>query len=259
MEKQKYDTGYALSGGFIKGFAHLGALQALHEYGFTPDIISGVSAGSIIGALYADGNEPYHILGFFDKLSFTDLTLFSIRDHGIFKLDSLVDFLRGHLHARRIEDLKIPMIITATDFDHGVSMHFREGDLAERIAASCCLPILFAPRRIDGVYYVDGGLLMNLPVTTLRPLCRTVVAINVSTLPSQAIDMSFVDIALRSYNLMFQANSILQKEQCDLLIEPQGLDVYGNNDLDKAEEIFGRGYDAAVEALQSERGKRLPR
>ena len=100
---------------------------------------------------------------------------------------------------------------------------------------------------------------MNLPVTTLRPLCRTVVAINVSTLPSQAIDMSFVDIALRSYNLMFQANSILQKEQCDLLIEPQGLDVYGNNDLDKAEEIFGRGYDAAVEALQSERGKRLPR
>ena len=92
--------------------------------------------------------------------------------------------------------------------------------------------------KTDGVYYVDGGLLMNLPVTTLRPLCRTVVAINVSTLPSQAIDMSFVDIALRSYNLMFQANSILQKEQCDLLIEPQGLDVYGNNDLDKAEEIF---------------------
>ena len=76
MEKQKYDTGYALSGGFIKGFAHLGALQALHEYGFTPDIISGVSAGSIIGALYADGNEPYHILGFFDKLSFTDLMSF---------------------------------------------------------------------------------------------------------------------------------------------------------------------------------------
>ena len=61
MEKQKYDTGYALSGGFIKGFAHLGALQALHEYGFTPDIISGVSAGSIIGALYADFAQIRHV------------------------------------------------------------------------------------------------------------------------------------------------------------------------------------------------------
>lgn len=255
MDNHTFDMGFALSGGFIKGFAHLGALQALHEYGVHPDIVSGVSAGSIIGAFYADGNEPYDILGFFDRLSFTDLTSFSIKEHGIFKLDSLVDFLRSHLHARRIEELKIPMIITATDFDHGVSVHFDRGELAERIAASCCLPILFAPRRIDGVYYVDGGLLMNLPVTTLRPLCRRVVAINVSTLPSERGEMGFVDIALRSYNLMFQANSILQKQQCDLLIEPQGLDIYGNNDLDKAEEIFGRGYDAAMAVLEKGRDR----
>jgi len=58
--------GYALSGGFIKGFAHLGVIQALLEYDIKPDIISGVSAGSLVGALYADGNEPHQVVEFFN-------------------------------------------------------------------------------------------------------------------------------------------------------------------------------------------------
>ena len=61
MNEFKYNIGYALSGGFIKGFAHLGIMQALHEHGIRPEILSGVSAGALAAVFYADGKEPYHM------------------------------------------------------------------------------------------------------------------------------------------------------------------------------------------------------
>ena len=80
MNTFKYNIGYALSGGFIKGFAHLGIMQALHEHGITPNILSGVSAGALAAVFYADGREPYHIIELFEHHSFTELTTFSINN-----------------------------------------------------------------------------------------------------------------------------------------------------------------------------------
>lgn len=245
----RYGTGFALSGGFIRGFAHLGAMQALLEHDLRPELLSGVSAGAIAGAFVADGNEPCDVLEFFEGLSFSDITTFSVDRQGLLKMKGFIEFLRSHLRAKRLENLKIPLIVTATDLDHGCSVHFREGDIAERVAASCSLPILFAPLRIDGVYYVDGGVLMNLPVSTIRPLCRRVVAINVSPLVTDTYKKNMIDIAMRTYNYIFQANTILQKAECDLLIEPTGLDGYSNRDLKKARELFDRGYRAACTVL----------
>lgn len=69
-DHQKYQIGYALSGGFIKGFAHLGVMQALLEHDIRPDIISGVSAGALAGVFYADGNEPHRVLDYFRGINF---------------------------------------------------------------------------------------------------------------------------------------------------------------------------------------------
>lgn len=247
----QYDTGFALSGGFIRGFAHLGIMQALLEHDIRPDILSGVSAGAIAGVFVADGNDPWQAFEKFNGITFSDLTAFSLDRQGLLKMDGFVDFLRSNLRARRLEELHIPLIVTATDFDHGCSVHFRDGEIAERVAASCCLPVLFPPRKIDGVYYVDGGVLMNLPVTTLRSQCRRVIALNVSPMVTDAYKKNMIDIALRVYNYVFQANAIFQKEACDLLIEPDGLDGYSNRDLSKAREIFDRGYVAAQAVLET--------
>lgn len=245
----KYPVGYALSGGFIKGFAHLGAMQALLEKDIKPSILSGTSAGALAAAFYADGNEPYQVLQYFAGHKFQDLTKLVIPKVGLFELDEFIDFLRSNLKARRIEDLRLPLIITATDLDHGRMVHFHKGELAERIAASCCMPVLFAPVRIDGTYYVDGGLMMNLPVGTIRRICDTVVAINVSPLMATKYKMNIMSIALRSYNFMFRSNAIPEREKADLLIEPYNLAGYSNTELEKAEEIFMQGYNAANEYL----------
>lgn len=246
----KYKVGYALSGGFIKGFAHLGVMQALLEHDIKPDIISGVSAGALAGAFYADGNEPYEVLKYFAGHKFQDLTKLVIPKLGLFDLSEFIEFLKSNIKAKNIEDLKIPFIITATDLDNGKSIHFTKGSLAERIAASCCMPVMFAPVKIDDVFYVDGGLFMNLPVSTLRKECEKVVAINVSPLVTEEYKKNIVSIAMRSYHFVFCANSLPQKENCDLLIEPYNLHGYSNHELEKAEEIFEQGYKTANEVLK---------
>lgn len=255
---RKYQIGYALSGGFIKGFAHLGVIQALLEHDIKPDIISGVSAGALAGVFYADGNEPYRVLDYFSGHKFQDLTKLVIPKVGLFALGEFIDFLKSNLKAQKLEDLKLPLIITATDLDHGRSMHFHKGNIAERVAASCCMPVLFTPVKIGNTHYVDGGLLMNLPVSTIRNECEKVVAVNVSPLMAEKYKMNIVSIAMRSYHFMFRANTFPERDNCDLLIEPYNLEGYSNTELEKAEEIFEQGYNTASEVLDQlieEKGK----
>lgn len=249
--KQEYDIGFALSGGFIKGFAHLGAIQALYEHGIRPDIISGVSAGALAGVFIADGCEPYKVLDHFSGYTFNDLTTMVIPTSGFYELKEFIAFLKGHLKAKRFEELQIPLLVTATDFDHGKSVHFHRGSLAERIAASCCMPVMFKPLRINGVHYVDGGLLMNLPVSPLRKQCEKIVAINVSPLIKDKYKNNILSIATRSYRYMFRANTFNDRNICDLLIEPYNLDGYSNRELNKAEEIFEQGYSTANKVLEN--------
>jgi len=157
-----------------------------------------------------------------------------------------------------LEDLQLPLIITATDLDHGRMVHFHRGSIAERVAASCCMPVMFAPVNIDGTNYVDGGLMMNLPVSTLRRVCDKVVAVNVSPIMAEDYKMNIVSIAMRSFHFMFRANTFPEREKCDLLIEPYNLYGYSNTELEKAEEIFGQGYNTANEVLNQlleEKGK----
>ena len=244
-----YPIGIALSGGFIKGFAHFGMMQALLEHDIRPDILSGTSAGSLAGVFIADGKEPYEAVNLFDNQSFSDFTSFSLNKGGLLELNNFKDFLRSNLHARRIEDLKIPMIITATDLDHGVSVHFTKGEIAERVAASCCMPVLFTPIVIDGIHYVDGGVLMNLPVSTLRKQCEQVIALSVSRLITDEYSLNMASIAMRSYNFIYQANSLPQKQIADIVIEPCGLEKFNNTNLEKADDIFKIGYDEANRIL----------
>ena len=248
---KNYPIGIALSGGFIKGFAHFGMMQALIEHDIHPDILSGTSAGSLAGVFLADGREPYEAVNLFDNQSFSDFTSFSLNKGGLLDLNNFMDFLRANLRARRIEQLKTPMIITATDLDHGVSVHFKEGEIAERVAASCCMPVLFTPIVINGIHYVDGGVLMNLPVSTLRNQCQQVIALSVSRLIADEYTPNMASIAMRSYNFIYQANSLPQKQIADIVIEPCGLEKYNNTQLEKADEIFKIGYDEANKVLDA--------
>ena len=249
FDKRRYKIGIALSGGGVKGLCHAGVLKALEEVGIKPDIISGVSSGALVGALYADGYSPDEIALCFEEINFRKMTKIRLPDGGFFKTDIFQNFLHKKLLARTFEELSIPLRIVATDLDKGRSVTFRSGQLIDPIVASCTFPVLFSPKIIDGTHYVDGGVLKNFPVSTIRRDCEKVIGINASPLVADEYKISILNVALRSYSFMFKANILHDKELCDLLIEPVDMGNYETFDIDKGREIFTLGYQIAKQML----------
>ena len=138
----------------------------------------------------------------------------------------------------------------ATDLDNGESHEFRSGPIVEAVTASCSIPIIFSPVVINGVHYVDGGLFHNFPVSIIRDLCERVIGVNVSPLISQKYKQTIFHIAERSYHYMFRANTIEDREMCDVLIEAEEFGMYKTFDLENVDQISKIGYSAAVRAFE---------
>ena len=249
FDRKPYKIGIALSGGGVKGLCHAGVLKALEEFGIKPDIISGVSAGALVGALYSDGYSPDEIAVCFEEINFRTMTKIRLPNGGFFTTEIFKKFLNRKLHARTFEELKIPLRVVATDLDNGLSVTFRSGHLIDPIVASCTFPVLFTPKIIDGVHYIDGGVLKNFPVSIIRKECEKVIGINASPLVADEYKQSILNVALRSYNFMFKANIMHDKGLCDLLIEPVDMGNYETFDVDKGREIFELGYQSARQML----------
>lgn len=245
-----YKIGLALSGGGAKGFAHLGVFKLLEESGLKPDIISGTSAGSLMGVLFADGYSADEIKNMFIGREFSEFAQLQIPKSGLFNYDRFQEFLKRHLRSKRIEDLPIPTVIVATDLDRGCSHEFRSGPIVEAVPASCCMPIVFSPVLINGVHYVDGGLFRNFPVSTIRDECEYVIGVNVSPLIPQRYKQTLLHIAERTYHYVFKANAIEDRELCDILIEAKEVGLYKTFDLENINLISEIGYEAAVKAFQ---------
>lgn len=274
MEYQKYRLGLALSGGGAKGFAHIGVFKMLEECNLMPEIISGTSVGALMGALFADGYSAEEIKLLFTGREFTEFAQLQIPKAGLFDSTRFSYFLKRHLRTKNIEDLRIPLVIIATDLDHGVSCEFREGPIVEAVTASCSVPIIFNPVVIGGTHYVDGGLFRNFPVSTIREECERVIGVNVSPLVPQKYKQTLFYIAERSYHYMFRANTLEDRLLCDVLIEAEEFGLYKMFDLENMDLITGIGYDAAgrafeqvikenkierfVQAIQEHRKHRLP-
>jgi NTE family protein len=245
-----FKLGVALSGGGVKGFAHAGALKALEEFGYKPNIIAGTSAGAVAGSLYAAGYSPIEICDMFKNKGFTNFTQLTIPTAGLFNPIKFVDFLRSKIAYQNIEDLPIPLRIVATDLDHGQRTVFTQGSLAERVMASATVPIVFPPTVIDHVHYIDGGVFCNFPVDVIRDECEIVIGINVSPLVPTQYKQTILDIAMRSYNFMFRANTKEDGKLCDILVEMPDVLQYDMFDLDAVEEIYRMGYHETKKVLQ---------
>ncbi len=249
LNTEKYKLGLALSGGGAKGFAHIGVFKLLEECSLMPDVIVGTSAGALMGALFADGYSADELKTLFTGREFSEFAQLQIPKSGLFDSTRFSKFLRSHLRAKTFEELKIPMKVVATDLDHGESHVFSSGPIVEAVTASCSIPIIFSPVVIGGVHYVDGGLFQNFPVSVIRDMCERVIGVNVSPLTPHKYKQTIFHIAERSYHYMFQANTLEDREMCDVLIETEEFVRYKTFDLENVGQIAGIGYDAAVRAF----------
>jgi NTE family protein len=248
---RKYRTGLVLSGGAVRGIAHLGILQSIIEHHIQIDIISGTSAGAIAGAFFSDGFSPYEILELFSKKKFYELIRVSFLRSGFFKVQGLKKILKQNLKTRRLEELPIPLIVSATNFIDGKIEYFDSGDLINILIASSSIPILFKITKINGIFYTDGGIMDNLPVDPIRKKCRKIIAVHVNPIGHLDKLKSPVQAIERIFHLAVASEIQRKKNLVDLFIEPSQLIKYGLFDLRDAKTIFQVGYDSAQEILNA--------
>ena len=242
--------GVALGGGFARGIAHIGVLQVLEEEGIPVRVVTGTSVGALIGACYCSGLTLAEMRDVAHRTRFTTFARWTLSRYGFASNDRMVPFLERTLKCRTFEELRIPLGVTATDFNTGEGVVFHSGSIIDPVRASCAYPGMFLPVEIRGRYLVDG--MLSHPVPT-RPLLEMgadrVLAVHLKgTWTAGGPPRHLFDVIGQSFAIAQDAMSSLWKESADLVIEP---DVAGfaYDDFKRTDDLIHAGEVAMRKAL----------
>jgi len=220
--------GLALGGGAARGFAHIGVIQVLEENGIKPDMVVGTSAGSVVAAFYASGKTGAQLQWLADSMDESQLTDWSVPflSRGMLRGDALGRYVNTQLNGLRIEDVKMPLGIVATDLQSGEGILFRRGDISLAVRASSAVPSVFEPVRIGNKDYVDGGLVSPVPVRYARQMgAEIVIAVDISSRPEDAKTSDMLKVLLQTFSIMGKSISQLEMTQADVVVRPVMPDV----------------------------------
>lgn len=241
--------GITLSGGSARGYAHVGVLKALKEHGIEPGVISGTSMGAIVGILYAAGFEPLEIQEILIKESFSKVTGFSWRRTGLLKMEKLKGVMAGYIPENDFSGLKKPFYLGLSNLNEARQEIKNSGPIYDYLIASCSVPGFFAPVIIENEYYVDGGLICNLPAAAIREKCKFLIGSHVNFSGKKVSFTGPKGIMERALNLGINQNSKPQMELCDFVIDPPGMQHYSLFEFSKIEEIIEVGYTHTQEMI----------
>ena len=273
--------GFALGGGGARGAAHIGALQVLHNNRLIPELLAGTSAGAIIGAMYAGRPDPEWIENRFRKFLMDESTKFKastllmndrnaetllekatkkVQDHFaviigvnrsyIIKRDVIDEMLEFLLPVKTFEELQIPLKVVATDLQSGSDHVDVEGNLLEAVARSCSIPGFVKPTKDGDAILVDGGVTNPLPISTLKPDCSFVLAINIDrgSLPRMK-SPNMVEIMKRADLITGSRLTTAILRDADFLISPDVLGLHWT-DYGYFEPLVENGRKATEECLE---------
>ena len=244
--------GIALGGGGVRGAAHVGVLQEIDNAGIKVDRISGVSAGAIIGCLYAyslDGkwvenhfreiwsSQSFNGLTskiFFDngseksfsggiKKTLTDhvIALMSLHRSSLIKNDQLRDILKMLVPIRNFDQLEIPLKIISTDIESGEDVISEKGNLIDALLKSCSIPGVMEPIVDDGRVIVDGGVSMPIPIPPLAENCDVTVAVDIGVYKFNKLkNPNAKSIKIRSDIITSNRLKLRLVSEADLVIRP---------------------------------------
>ncbi len=252
-------VGLALGSGGPRGLAHIGVIQALVEHNIPIDIITGSSAGALIGGLYASLGNIKEVEKIATSLTKKDL-LWVFSDigfpSGIIQGNNITEFIQKLLLHNLIESLPKPFAAIATDLTTGNAVTLTSGNLAAAIHASFAIPVVFEPVFLHNTYMIDGGCSCPVPVQPAKELgADIVIAVNLDSypLPDQKTvtatkKPSFKDAGFATINF-FRYN--LAKELCtsaDITLLPDVATISSLNLLRvfQGNDVVKKGYDETM-------------
>ena len=249
-------VGIALGGGAAKGFAHIGVIKMLEANGITPVVVSGTSAGSVVGALYASGMDAYAMQEkafALDESKIRDVSLFS---GGVVKGQKLQDYVNELVGGRTLEKMRKPFAVVATRLNDGERTVFVRGNTGQAVRASSSIPGVFEAVAIGKAHYVDGGVVSPVPVDAARELgADFVIAVDISSKANGiASPTSMLGNVNQSITIMGQKLGALELARADIVIRPKVTDI-GATDFAQKNRAILEGERAAQAALPEIRKK----
>ncbi|WP_034294224.1 patatin-like phospholipase family protein [Herbaspirillum sp. RV1423] len=257
--QQKPRIALVLGGGAARGFAHVGVIKALESQGIFPDIVVGTSAGSLVGALYAAGNNGFALQKLaldMDEATISDWSVpFFAKVSGVLKGEGVQSYVNRSVNNLPIEKFKLPFGAVATDLKTGQPILFRRGNAGVAVRASSAVPGVFQSVKIGDHYYVDGGLVAPVPVHFAREMgADFVIAVNISAQPEAQASSSSVDVMLQTFAIMGQSINYYELKDADIVIQP-GLGAMKGSDFAGRNLAILAGEQATMKAMPELRQK----
>jgi len=246
-----------LSGGGARALAHAGVIEVLEEHQIPVDLIVGSSAGSVIGALYADTPNALQLRKKIIALNKWDLldVNFSSGIRMFWQLRGPVEghalrcFLQKNMRAQDFHQLQIPLAVVTTDIHRGDAFVIRSGPLVPAIHASSAVPMVFSPVMMYGRTLVDGGVASPVPVEIAQRYApQIIIAVDIGTSPDYGPVTNAYQLGVRSLHISYHKLAYWQNLQADVVIHP-AIDQFGMFDDHANEDMYQAGREAAIAAI----------
>ena len=240
---------WALGGGWVRGFAHLGVLKVLQEEGIPVDALAGTSMGAVMAALFAAETDLKYLAALATRISWEDFIDLRFPRYGLVEGKRLLPLIQLLTKRKKLEELALPVRIIATDLFTGEEVVFSHGPLDLAVRASISIPGVFTPVPHGARLLVDGGLVAGVPVMAAAAMGMDLVfAVYV---PGDLVPdppRSVFDILYRSSEIMMHHLDGVQLQQADFILTPEVGDV-GTLQFSRVEECIAKGEAAARKAL----------
>ena len=259
--------GVALGGGAAKGFAHIGVIKMLEANGFTPVVVSGTSAGSVVGALYASGMNAFELQEKAVALDEAKIRDLQFSSGGLVLGQKLEDYVNEQVQRKPMEQLAKPFVVISTRLEDGERTVFARGNVGQAVRASSSVPGVFQPVTIGKYHYVDGGIVSPVPVDAARNLgADIVIAVDISNKASGKAPANMLGALNQSIAIMGQKLGQAELARADIIIRPKVLDI-GPADFAQRSHAIVEGEKATtalmpqirerIAQLQAERAKAM--
>ena len=251
MVPEKIRVALVLGSGGVRGMAHVGVIEELVNAGIPIDLIVGCSAGSIVGALYADHPCVDHIKNAVWNMrshSILDFDIWNCR-FGLSQGTAMLRVIDDDLDAETFEELQIPLVVVASDLYTGELVPMGSGDLVKAVRASCSIPFVFVPCDYMGRVLVDGGVVNPVPVNVAYDLgAEIIIAVDLSELLEKTFPTNLFQVATRSAEIAF----LWQNQECtrraSVVIRPKTCGVGAFNDRMKML-VYEAGKEATLQEI----------
>jgi NTE family protein len=257
LDKVHPDVVLVLGSGGARGFSHVGVLKVLHDNHIPIDMIVGTSAGSIVGALYADDPSPERVRNLLITAKREKVMDFSVLNIGSGPIsgEGLQKFLIDNMHAKTYGQLQIPFLAVAANLQTGQLHVFKSGPIAPTVNASSAAPPFFRPVNIYGQLYADGGLIDPVAVDVAKRFHpKIIIAVRLDSPIGNTVPTHSAGFFLRGFDLMLLQLNKYSAQEADVIITPQTGDIdmfeqNGRGDLMQKGEIAAEQAIPAIKRL----------